>query len=217
VISWVSTANQLYMAGNWSAAAAIRLRIEQLVGTLPVSHVNSGVGYLCWVSVRPVRTIHGWNKDLQTYAVRGLVPEPVYRKDEINDYPALRKVLGTGPLIHGGPYQEPHASPAASVCSDGWSDCAVSSFVEKQSSSDWTSLGRNGEDFPQHVDRSRTGCSGRIAAGHPSSCERSAICAKRTTLSERLSYLSPVVQDAEHLLRSVRRGAFTLKRRWKTA
>lgn len=91
IVSWVATSNLFYKKGFWNTALFMRKRIERLLGPLPyVSEDSSVVGhysYLGYVSVSR------WNRDLQSFEIRGLVPEPVYRSDKLDGYGALSKSL----------------------------------------------------------------------------------------------------------------------------
>jgi hypothetical protein len=89
IISWVATANLFYKKGYWRTAHLMRKRIEGLVGHLPYTSERSSVvghySYLGYVSAER------WNRNLQSFEIKGLVPEPVYRPDRLEGYGALSK------------------------------------------------------------------------------------------------------------------------------
>jgi hypothetical protein len=89
IISWVSTANSFYMKGYWRTATYMRKYIEAIVGVLPyVSMDSSVVGHK---SLLGYTSIERWNRNLQTFEIRGLTPVPVYRPDRLDGYGALFK------------------------------------------------------------------------------------------------------------------------------
>jgi len=89
VISWVATANLFYKKGFWNTALFMRKRIERLVGPLPYVSENSPV--VGHVSYLGYQSIERWNDNLHSFEIKGYVPEPVYRPDELDGYGALLK------------------------------------------------------------------------------------------------------------------------------
>lgn len=94
IISWVSMANQLYMAGHWTMVREIRNRLERVCGKLP--HLGDKAQGLAWQSFRGESTHSRWNKDLMRFETRTLVPTPTRKADDINDDYALMKCLTLG-------------------------------------------------------------------------------------------------------------------------
>jgi len=91
IISWVATANLFYRKGYWRTASLMFSTIEAIVGSLP--YVSSRSPVLGRISLMGYRSISGWNKDLFSLEIKGLVPTPVYRCDKIDGYSALQKCL----------------------------------------------------------------------------------------------------------------------------
>lgn len=91
VISWTATSNLFYLRGYWRTAAYMRKRVESVVGRLPLILENSpGLG---WVNYQQGYSVHRWNKIIQRYEVKTLIPTPVYDQDLLDDWPALMKFL----------------------------------------------------------------------------------------------------------------------------
>jgi hypothetical protein len=89
IVSWVATANQLFMAGLWRAASLVESRIEALVGKLPL--VTRDSSQLGWHTFRNCMSIQRWNKTLHRFEYRSWRPTPVYEPDPLDGYPALLK------------------------------------------------------------------------------------------------------------------------------
>ncbi|DAD51279.1 RNA-directed RNA polymerase [ssRNA phage Gerhypos.4_41] len=89
ILSSVATANQLYSAGYWRTAAALREAVEKVVGKLPqVSDKSSAIG---WNHHSEVVLPRRWNEDLQRAEMRALVPVSPKAKDSLEGSAALAK------------------------------------------------------------------------------------------------------------------------------
>lgn len=89
LISWVQTANQFYRKGYWQTADFIFRKVESIIGSLPyVSQVSSGLGRQSFLGYESVGR---WNRTLHRFEVKAMVPEPVYRTDELGGFGALMK------------------------------------------------------------------------------------------------------------------------------
>lgn len=91
IISWVSLANQLYLAGFWGSARYVREVVENILGPLP--SVSQEAGCLGWHSCRNTVSVHGWDRSLQRFAVRTYVTRTVWRNDPLSGMAALMKCL----------------------------------------------------------------------------------------------------------------------------
>lgn len=97
IVSNVSFVNQLYEAGFWRAATALRKVVERSVGKkLPYSSVDGGC--LAWRHVKYSSSSKRWNRHLSRFEIRGLVVEPRKKMDQLDGYPALMKAF----LSRGG-------------------------------------------------------------------------------------------------------------------
>lgn len=228
VVSWVSTANQFYRAGWWKTARSIRQRIEELTGALP-SAPEQEVGYLCWDSLAGTRSLDGWCTNLQTYVVRGIVLRPYKRKDPVNGYPALRKLLNQAPVSRRELDDEPRVLLDDSPDGDSF-ERPVGELPADFASETEESIHQLGDtsvyecesalrlDGPDR--RPRAGnCSPPYGLAHPSLRAVRDPFRPRSAQNEeqaliRLLWWKDIRNtDEEHLLRSVRTGAVTLKRR----
>jgi hypothetical protein len=89
LISWVKSANLLYKRGYWHSAQHIFDKMERIVGPLPyVAETSEALGRFSYLGYE---SIERWNRDLQRFEIKGLVPRPVYRIDELKGYGALMK------------------------------------------------------------------------------------------------------------------------------
>lgn len=210
VISWISSANQFYSAGWWVTAQAIRDRIERITGSLPTVGYHD-VSYLSWTSVRPCRTFHGWDTKLQTFAVRGLVPVPLKRKDKIDGYPALRKALLPSRYDSRGYTAAFSGSEGVSFALAAEEQARINpgNHASDPGSACWSLSERlpHVEDIVAGGDRASTSSVGRKPDDQLFDWSSSAA---RTSVRV-------VETDKEHLFRSVRPGAVALRRRWKPA
>lgn len=93
LISWVSTANQLYAGGMWKTALYMREHIESVYGALP--HVLENSPLVGWVSFLGSYTAERWNSDLQRFETKGYIASAPKVKDPLSGYPALLKCLTT--------------------------------------------------------------------------------------------------------------------------
>jgi len=100
IVSSIATVNQLYSAGYYSAAAALREAVEKVIGLLPmVSDDSPALGWNHYSEVVPRQR---WNKDLQRF--ESLCWTPVSRKvdDPLDGDPALAKcfrIIGLSEFI----------------------------------------------------------------------------------------------------------------------
>lgn len=151
IVSLIDTANQLFDKQYYSSYIFIKDAVEQLTGKLPaVSDRSPGLG---WRYTDDLET-HRYNRDLQRYEVRTLVPSVVMKKDGLTGYNALSKCLLMLTL-------KQRSQPA---------DAYSNAFLDKAQS-------------------------------------------KNAKLKSTMLALQAKVND-EHLRRSPRRGALTLKLRW---
>jgi len=87
--SWVSMANQFYMAGFWKTAKAVRAHVESILGPLPfLSSRGSG---LFWTNYSNVVQMSRWVQDTMSYKVKTWVPRLTYRNDPLDGDAALLK------------------------------------------------------------------------------------------------------------------------------
>jgi len=116
LISWVAAANHFYKKGYWSTAQSIFHKVEKVVGILPyVSEFSPLLGRNSFLSPSVVGF---WNRkisrmryheDFHSFEIKGLVAEPVYRTDELEDYAALTKAflrLESKPDILGSSFDD---------------------------------------------------------------------------------------------------------------
>jgi hypothetical protein len=89
IISWVSTANSLYLRGYWRTSQLMFSWVEDIVGELPYVSMNSEA--LGRVSYLGYRSIGRWNKELHRFEVKAWVPRPVRRTDVLEGHGALMK------------------------------------------------------------------------------------------------------------------------------
>lgn len=91
LISYVSTANLFYKKGYWRTCSLMFNIVERVLGPLPyVSETSPVLGRTSFLGYRSVSR---WNVKFQTFEVKGWMPQPVYRTDELDGYGALRKSL----------------------------------------------------------------------------------------------------------------------------
>jgi len=90
LVSWVETGNLFYRKGYWRTTSLIFHFVERTLGhSLPyVSETSPVLGRFSYLGYQ---TINRWNRSLQRFEVKGLVPSPVYRTDELEGYGALSK------------------------------------------------------------------------------------------------------------------------------
>lgn len=90
IVSAVATANQLYEAGCYRTAAAIRKVVEGLVGKLPtVGKNDSALGW--WHSHSVYAPPRRWNRTLQRLEYRCWVPVTPSQEDPLEGGPAAAK------------------------------------------------------------------------------------------------------------------------------
>lgn len=91
LISWVSYANQLYLAGYWRTARHVRAKLTKSFGRFPhVLDTSPGLG---WCTFRKGYNIDRWDNLLHRPLVRALVASPRYKPDPIEGFQALLKCL----------------------------------------------------------------------------------------------------------------------------
>lgn len=91
LISWVATANLLYLKGYWRTASLMFCTCERILGPLPyVDPLSSALGRVSFLGYQSVTS---WNEDTQVVELTAWVPSPVYRCDMVDGYSALHKVL----------------------------------------------------------------------------------------------------------------------------
>jgi hypothetical protein len=91
LISWCSMANQFYLKGFWNTATYCFKVVERHLGSLP--YVSSESPLLGRQSFLGYRSIGRWNSRYHRFEVKGWVPTPVYRTDELDGYGALMKTF----------------------------------------------------------------------------------------------------------------------------
>lgn len=107
LISWVATANLFYKRGYWRTAQLLWKSVERIIGPLPyVSENSSALGRISYLGYRSVGR---WNRKLQRFEIKALVPSPVYRTDKLEGYAALAKCLlrleaGKASLVESDPF-----------------------------------------------------------------------------------------------------------------
>jgi len=91
IVSWIATSNLFYLRGYWRTSDYMRKHVETITGSLPVTGANcAGLG---WRSFQPYVSSKRWNRRFHCPEVRTLVASPVYRRDELDGYPALLKSI----------------------------------------------------------------------------------------------------------------------------
>jgi len=92
ILSWCSTARQLFKAGYVRASQLLFKGVESVLGKLPSTGDKSFVigRNHYWLSP-PLKK--RWNRHYQRLEVRCWVPAPVYRTDKLEGYGALQKSL----------------------------------------------------------------------------------------------------------------------------
>lgn len=91
--SLVSTSNQLWLKGLYSASDAIRQSVESRLGKLPL--VNPDSGLLGWHDRQGSSEAHSWDPELQRLIVKGKAVRSKFKKDKLDDVPALIKFFHT--------------------------------------------------------------------------------------------------------------------------
>lgn len=89
LISWVETGNLFYKKGYWRTTQFLLGIVEKIIGPLPYKSEKSAM--LGRISFLGYQTINRWNRQLQRFEVKGLIPSPVYRTDNLEGYGALSK------------------------------------------------------------------------------------------------------------------------------
>jgi len=119
IISWCATANLFYLKGYWRTATLLFRKLEKIIGPLPYVRESSGVlgrysylGYESvhrWAKPKPFTPFNKEDWDRRTLEkdyskienptepfyqrseIRGWMPRPVYRSDELDGWSALAK------------------------------------------------------------------------------------------------------------------------------
>ena len=89
IISHVATANLFYKKGYWNTCSFLFNKIEKILGPLP--YVSETSPLLGRVSFLGYRSAGRWNNALHSFEVKGWMPSPVYRTDELDGLGALQK------------------------------------------------------------------------------------------------------------------------------
>jgi hypothetical protein len=91
LISYVATANLFYKKGYWRTATLLFSLVEKILGPLPyVSETSPMLGRISFLGYRSATR---WHRGFQRLEIKGWVPSPVYRTDELEGYGALSKCL----------------------------------------------------------------------------------------------------------------------------
>jgi hypothetical protein len=91
LLSWVATANRLYLKGYYRTAFLMFCTCEEILGPLPqVSPDSPALGRVFYSEFVPPKR---WDEDTQCWFYRQWVPSVVYRSDRVDGYPALTKSL----------------------------------------------------------------------------------------------------------------------------
>jgi hypothetical protein len=91
LLSWIATANLLYLKGYFRTASFMYCICERILGPLPqVSPRSPALGRISPSDFIPPKR---WNEGTQEFERVHWVPSIVYRSDEIDGYPALTKCL----------------------------------------------------------------------------------------------------------------------------
>lgn len=101
LISMVQTAKLFYKKGYWLTADYLYKVVERHLGSLPyVGDHSSVLGRFTYLAEKELSLKTSanspderWNPLYQRFEVKGWVPSPVYRTDELGDYAALQKCL----------------------------------------------------------------------------------------------------------------------------
>lgn len=89
IVSWVATSNQFYKKGYWRTAQLMYTILESIIGNLPyVTETSSALGRISYLGYESVER---WNRNLQRFEIKALVPSPVVRTDLLDGYGALTK------------------------------------------------------------------------------------------------------------------------------
>lgn len=91
LISLVETRNAFYKKGFWQTARYLDRIVERHLGSLP--YVSESASVLGKFTFLGGKTAERWNSRYQRFEVKGWVPSPAYRTDELSDYSALQKSL----------------------------------------------------------------------------------------------------------------------------
>jgi len=99
-ISLVETRNSFYKKGFWNTARYLDQILEKHLGELPL--VRDGapmLGRFTFLDIRPIVRLSvlregvRWNERYHRFEVKGWVPKPAYRTDELSGFAALQKSL----------------------------------------------------------------------------------------------------------------------------
>jgi len=97
LVSWCATANLFYLKGYWQTATLMFNKLERILGPLPyVRETSSMLGRFSFLGFESVGRFSPQSGDLsqpsyQRFEVKGWIPSPVYRSDELDGWAALTK------------------------------------------------------------------------------------------------------------------------------
>lgn len=93
IISWISTSNQFYKRGYWHTSQFMKDVVESKIGKLPiVQETSPGLGWIAFQRSNDYE-FGRWNKRLHRHEVLTYVISSCRKKDQLDGYPALLKVL----------------------------------------------------------------------------------------------------------------------------
>ena len=87
ILTFISTANQLWKKGYYSASTFLKEYVESLLGKLPLVRESSGC--IGWTTRVDAQTYGRFNKTYQRFETRSFVSKPCYREDKLESYPRL--------------------------------------------------------------------------------------------------------------------------------
>lgn len=204
VMSWVSTANQLYLRGWWIAAQEVRDQVDSVLRrSVPISRdVSHGIAYLsCFRDTKMV-----WNKDLQGWKQKRLVYTPVKTKDNIDGTDEFACYNRAFERFGNLWYQSNWEHDFLDILRQG-TDCLR--FDDDDESSSSSGQCRPGYNTRREFPRVRYTYPERPRGnpfGSPSDCER---------LERRLAGKADAITSVD-FQNSTKRGAFQPKSRWIT-
>jgi len=97
LVSWCATANLFYLKGYWQTASLMFKTLERILGPLPyVRETASMLGRFSFLGFESVERFSPLNGDVnrpsyQRFEVKGWIPSPVHRSDELDGWAALTK------------------------------------------------------------------------------------------------------------------------------
>jgi len=97
LVSWCATANLFYLKGYWQTASLLFKILERTLGPLPyVRETASMLGRFSFLGFESVERFSPNSEDrtrpsFQRFEVKGWIPSPVHRSDELDGWAALTK------------------------------------------------------------------------------------------------------------------------------